>query len=74
LYSTYFFPNGFIPKQKTHLKKYNDTLWFNFYLIEYETAESKASNLDDIVEILNTDELQELKMKEKDSLTIDVNV
>jgi len=61
----------FVPKQKA-LKHYNDKYGNRLYLLEYET-ESKTNwtKENNVVEILDTDDLQELKLEQKEKLTVD---
>ena len=61
----------FVPKQKA-LKNYNDKYGNRLFLLEYET-ESKTNwtKENNIIEILDTDDLQELKLEQKEKLTVD---
>ena len=61
----------YLPRQK-FLKKYNEAYGNRLYLLEYET-ESKTNwtKLDNIIEIIDTDDLQELKLKLGEKLVID---
>ena len=61
----------FVPKQKT-LDNYNDKYGNRLFLLEYET-ESKTNwtNENNVVEILDTDDLQELKLEQKEKFTVD---
>ena len=61
----------FVPKQKA-LKNYNDKYGNRLFLLEYET-ESKTNwtNENNVIEILDTDDLQELKLEQKEKLTVD---
>lgn len=61
----------FVPKQKA-LKNYNDKYGNRLFLLEYET-ESKTNwtNENNVVEILDTDDLQELKLEQKEKFTVD---
>ncbi len=61
----------FVPKQKA-LKNYNDKYGNRLFLLEYET-ESKTNwtNENNVVEILDTEDLQELKLEQKEQLTVD---
>lgn len=64
----------FVPKQKV-LKNYNDKYGNRLFLLEYET-ESKTNwtKENNVVEILDTDDLQELKLEQKEQLTVDKKV
>lgn len=61
----------FVPKQKT-LDNYNDKYGNRLFLLEYETESitnwTKEKN---VVEILDTDDLQELKLEQKEQLSVD---
>ncbi|UAB75301.1 hypothetical protein [Mesoflavibacter sp. SCSIO 43206] len=61
----------FVPKQKT-LGNYNDKYGNRLFLLEYET-ESKTNwtKENNVVEILDTDDLQELKLEQPEQLTLD---
>ena len=61
----------FVPKQNA-LKKYNDKYGNRLFLLEYET-ESKTNwtKENNVVEILDTEDLQELKLEQKEQLTVD---
>ncbi|MDA0176761.1 hypothetical protein OOZ35_04555 [Mesoflavibacter profundi] len=61
----------FVPKQKA-LKNYNDKYGNRLFLLEYET-ESKTNwtKENNVVEILDTEDLQELKLEQKEQLTVD---
>jgi len=61
----------FVPKQKA-LNQFNATFGNRLYLFEFET-ESKVNYTDlyKVIEIIDTEDLQELKLKLKDSLHID---
>lgn len=61
----------FVPKQKA-LDKYNEKYGNRLFLLEYET-ESKVNwtNYKNVSEILETEELQELKKELKEKLSID---
>lgn len=61
----------FVPKQKT-LDNYNDKYGNRLFLLEYET-ESKTNwtKENNVVEILDTEDLQELKLEQKEQLTVD---
>ncbi|MBB3122799.1 hypothetical protein FHS04_000287 [Mesoflavibacter sabulilitoris] len=61
----------FVPKQKT-LKNYNDKYGNRLFLLEYET-ESKTNwtKENNVIEILDTDDLQELKLEQPEQLSID---
>ena len=60
----------FVPKQKA-LGRFNEKYGNRLFLLEYET-ESKVNwtNLDHVSEILETDDLQELKVKLKNKVSI----
>ena len=61
----------FVPKQNA-LKHYNDKYGNRLFLLEYET-ESKTNwtKENNVVEILDTEDLQELKLEQKEQLTVD---
>ena len=61
----------FVPKQ-SHLNQFNESYGNRLFLLEYET-ESKVNytKIENVVEIIDTEDLQELKLKLKDSLHID---
>ena len=61
----------FVPKQNI-LKHYNDKYGNRLFLLEYET-ESKTNwtNENNVVEILDTDDLQELKLEQPEQLSVD---
>lgn len=61
----------FVPKQKT-LDNFNDKYGNRLFLLEYET-ESKTNwtKENNVVEILDTEDLQELKLEQKEQLTVD---
>lgn len=61
----------FVPKQNT-LKHYNDKYGNRLFLLEYET-ESKTNwtKENNVIEILDTDDLQELKLEQPEQLTVD---
>ncbi|WP_370214921.1 hypothetical protein [Mesoflavibacter profundi] len=61
----------FVPKQKT-LDNYNDKYGNRLFLLEYET-ESKTNwtKENNVIEILDTDDLQELKLEQPEQLTVD---
>ncbi len=61
----------FVPKQKT-LDNYNDKYGNRLFLLEYET-ESKTNwtNENNVIEILDTDDLQELKLEQPEQLSVD---
>ncbi|WP_304144434.1 hypothetical protein [Mesoflavibacter zeaxanthinifaciens] len=61
----------FVPKQKA-LQNYNDKYGNRLFLLEYET-ESKTNwtKENNVVEILDTDDLQELKLEQPEQLSID---
>lgn len=63
----------FVPKQP-QLGTYNDKYGNRLFLLEYET-ESKMNwtDYENVIEIVDTDELQELKQLHKKNLTIDHN-
>ncbi len=61
----------FIPKQE-RLGKYNDTYGNRLYLLEYETeSETNWTTLKDVLKIIETNDLQELKLREGEKLSID---
>lgn len=63
----------FVPKQK-RLGNYNADYGNRLFLLEYETkSKINYTNHKNIVEITDTDNLQELKLQLKDSLQIDAN-
>ena len=61
----------FVPKQKT-LDNYNDKYGNRLFLLEYET-ESKTNwtKENNVVEILDTDDLQELKLEQPEQVSVD---
>src|SRR5690606_10519210 len=61
----------FIPKQET-LKEYNENYGNKLFLFEHET-ESKTNwtSIENVSTIIETDDLQELKLERGDSLRID---
>ncbi|MFC0604415.1 hypothetical protein [Winogradskyella pulchriflava] len=62
----------FVPKQK-ELEKYNDAYGNRLYLLEYETeSDINYTKYDNIIKIVETEDLQEMKLTLKDSLKIDV--
>ncbi|WP_178988373.1 hypothetical protein [Winogradskyella schleiferi] len=62
----------FIPKQK-RLGNYNAAFGNRLYLLEYETkSDVNYTQHKNVKEIIDTDNLQELKLEMKDSLHIDV--
>ena len=61
----------FVPKQK-RLGSFNDDFGNRLYLLEYETkSDVNYTPLESIIKIIDTDNLQELKQKLRDSLHID---
>ena len=61
----------FVPKQK-RLGSFNDDFGNRLYLLEYETkSDVNYTPLKSIIKIIDTDNLQELKKKFRDSLHID---
>ncbi|MCG9973332.1 hypothetical protein [Christiangramia crocea] len=61
----------FIPKQE-RLDDYNEKYGNRLYLLEYETeGEKNWTSLENIKEIVETDDLQELKQKNPEKLNID---
>ncbi|MFV8224545.1 hypothetical protein [Christiangramia aquimixticola] len=61
----------FVPKQDG-LGNYNEKYGNRIYLLEYETESKKNwTNFNDVKEIVETDELQELKLELGDKLSID---
>lgn len=61
----------FVPKQKA-LGKYNKEYGNRLFLMEYETeGETNWTDLKNVKEIVETDDLQELKMKLGDKLKVD---
>lgn len=61
----------FIPKQE-HLGEYNEKYGNRLYLLEYETeGDVNWTPFKNVVTILETEDLQELKMTEKEKLVID---
>lgn len=64
----------FVPKQKT-LDNYNDKYGNRLFLLEYET-ESKTNwtKENNVIEILDTDDLQELKLEQPEQLSVDKKV
>lgn len=61
----------FIPKQNT-LKQYNETYGNRLYFLEYETeGEVNWTNLDNVNKLVDTEALQEMKLKLKKQLSID---
>ena len=61
----------FIPKQPI-LKKYNKAFGNRLYLLEYETDSHKNwTNYEKVQEIIETDDLQELKQNPKNKVKID---
>ena len=63
----------FIPKQD-RLDTYNETYGNRLYLLEYE-SDSKINwtNFQNVVEIVDTEDLQELKMAHQKNVTVDEN-
>ncbi len=63
----------FVPKQPK-LESYNDGYGNRIFLLEYETKSKKNwTDLKDVIEIIDTDDLQELKQQHKRNLSIDQN-
>lgn len=61
----------YLPKQPK-LGEFNSNYGNKMYLLEYETeGEVNWTSLQDVIEIMDTDDLQELKMKNKKNVTID---
>lgn len=61
----------FIPKQ-AGLAEYNEKYGNRLYLLEYETeSEKNWTSFDNVEEIIETKDLQELKLKKGDDLSID---
>lgn len=61
----------FVPKQE-RLGEYNEKYGNRLYLLEYETeGKENWTSLDDIEEIVETDDLQELKLEYGENLHID---
>lgn len=61
----------FIPKQK-YLSEFNEEYGNKLYLFEHETeAVSNWTSLKNVDKIIETDDLQELKLKQKENLKID---
>ncbi|MEP5254617.1 MAG: hypothetical protein ABJQ39_06105 [Winogradskyella arenosi] len=61
----------FVPKQKT-LGNYNQEFGNRLFLLEYETkSDVNYTPHENVMEIMDTDNLQELKLELKDSLVID---
>jgi len=61
----------FVPKQEI-LDKYNNKFGNRLYLLEYETdSKTNWTNYSKVVEIIETDDLQELKLTLKQQLSID---
>ncbi|MEM0518446.1 hypothetical protein [Aequorivita flava] len=61
----------FVPKQK-QLDQYNEEYGNKLYWLEYETkGEKNWSNLENIIDLIDTEKLQERKLKYRDSLKID---
>ena len=61
----------FVPKQK-RLGSFNDDFGNRLYLLEYETkSDVNYTPLESIIKIIDTDNLQELKQKLRDSLHVD---
>ncbi|TYB73073.1 hypothetical protein ES676_09975 [Bizionia saleffrena] len=62
----------FVPKQNVLGKEYNEKYGNRLFLLEYETeSDHNWTDLNDVETILETDDLQELKQKHKDSILID---
>lgn len=60
----------FLPKQKT-LSNYNDKYGNRLYLLEYETEGAvNWTQLNDVTELLDTEDLQELKIEKADAVRI----
>lgn len=61
----------YTPKQPA-LEKFSEDYGNKLYLLEFETeGETNWTNYKDVVEIMDTDNLQELKMEEGDKVAID---
>ncbi|WP_148256139.1 hypothetical protein [Lacinutrix sp. 5H-3-7-4] len=61
----------FVPKQKV-LKKYNKKFGNRLYLLEYETDSHKNwTDYSSVTEIVETDDLQKLKLKKENKVAID---
>ncbi|WP_430468018.1 hypothetical protein [Winogradskyella ouciana] len=62
----------FVPKQ-SKLKQFNEDYGNRLYLLEYETeSDINYTKYNNIVEIVETDDLQEMKLELKDSLHVDI--
>lgn len=63
----------FVPKQKA-LDKYNNNYGNRLYLLEYETeGDINWTDYTNITELLDTEDLQELKLELKNNLSIDIS-
>lgn len=63
----------FVPKQ-TRLGKFNKSFGNRLFLLEYETdSEINYTKIKNVIKIIDTEDLQKLKLKLKDSLHIDAN-
>lgn len=63
----------FVPKQP-RLESYNDAYGNRIFLFEYETtSKTNWTGLKNVIEIIDTDDLQELKQTHKKNLTVDQN-
>lgn len=63
----------FIPKQKK-LESFNDTYGNRLYLLEYESdSKTNWTNYQNVVEIVDTEDLQEMKMIHGELLHVDQN-
>ena len=61
----------FVPKQD-ELKQFNEAYGNRLYLLEYETeSDINYTKYNNIVEIVETEDLQEMKLDLKDSLSVD---
>lgn len=61
----------FIPKQD-HLGKYNEKYGNRLFLLEFESeGDVNWTSIENVVSILETDDLQELKKEQKENLVID---
>lgn len=62
----------FVPKQSVLGEEYNEKYGNRLFLLEYETESDRNwTDINDVETILETDDLQELKQKRKDSILID---
>ncbi len=61
----------YVPKQK-HLGKFNEAYGNRLYLLEYETeGEENWTSIKNVLEILDTEDLQELKIEHGEKVQID---